>query len=233
MNTLYLVRHGENLANITKEFSYKKVNYPLTDKGVLQARQTALYFRDKEIDEIYSSPLKRALETAQIIGEATGLPVIVMENFREVNVGSLEDLPPTDENWRLYAETIRNWYNGKPHVPFPQGENLFMLENRLYSGLEEIVRGKADKSIVIVGHGGIFIAAALHLFGNTIRETIKGIYHNCAISKIEVDYVDGQLRGRLKGWGVCSHISGEAAEMVSPMPESINSTQKINTSPDS
>lgn len=142
MNTIYLVRHGENKANITKEFSHNRVDYSLTPKGVLQAEQTAEYFRARHIDEIFSSPLKRAYETAEIIARTKGLSVTVMENFREVNVGALEDLPPTDENWRLYAETIRNWYTDKPHVPFPQGENLHMLERRLYAGLEEIVRGK-------------------------------------------------------------------------------------------
>lgn len=40
MNIIYLVRHGENKANLTKEFSYKKVDYPLTPKGVIQAQQT-------------------------------------------------------------------------------------------------------------------------------------------------------------------------------------------------
>ena len=60
-NTIYLVRHGENLANITKEFSHRLVDYSLTPKGIIQAEQTAAYFRDFHIDEIYSSPLKRAV----------------------------------------------------------------------------------------------------------------------------------------------------------------------------
>ena len=67
LNRLYLVRHGENMANLTKEFSYRHVDYSLTPKGVLQAQQTAAYFTDKHIHEIYTSPLKRAVETADII----------------------------------------------------------------------------------------------------------------------------------------------------------------------
>ena len=60
MNTLYLIRHGENPANITKEFSHRLVDYSLTPKGVLQAQQTGEYFKNKQIDAIYCSPLKRA-----------------------------------------------------------------------------------------------------------------------------------------------------------------------------
>src|SRR5438046_2904114 len=93
-NTLYLIRHGENPANLTKEFSYKLVDYSLTTKGRVQAEQTALFFRDKHIDEIYSSPLRRAKETADIISEELHVPVTVMEQFREINIGDLEGKPP-------------------------------------------------------------------------------------------------------------------------------------------
>ena len=68
MNRLFLVRHGENVANLTKEFSYRLVDRSLTDKGVEQARQTAVYFQDKSIHAVYTSPLKRAAETAARMG---------------------------------------------------------------------------------------------------------------------------------------------------------------------
>ena len=70
MHTIYWVRHGENKANITKEFSYKYVDYSLTPKGIQQAQQTARFFRNKNIQTIYTSPLKRAVETAEIIARA-------------------------------------------------------------------------------------------------------------------------------------------------------------------
>src|SRR6478672_925857 len=97
--TVYIVRHGENPANINREFSYRLVDYSLTPKGVRQAEDTARFFRDKQIDAIYSSPLKRAVETAEIIAAPLGLPVALIEEFREINVGTLEEQPPTDENW--------------------------------------------------------------------------------------------------------------------------------------
>src|SRR5215212_12254254 len=107
-NTLYLVRHGENPANLRREFSYRKVDYFLTELGVRQAEQTAAYFaslgggleRDgRGIDAIFSSPLKRALQTAEIIGAATGHEVTVIEEFREINCGDFDGAPPTDALW--------------------------------------------------------------------------------------------------------------------------------------
>src|SRR5689334_548870 len=100
--TLFVVRHGENPANINREFSYKLVDYSLSEEGIRQAEETAGHFRDKGIHEIYSSPLKRALETAEIIAAPLDLPVTVVEEFRENNVGILESQPPSDENWALH-----------------------------------------------------------------------------------------------------------------------------------
>src|SRR5215472_16479183 len=100
-NILYLVRHGENPANLTKEFSYKLVDYSLTPKGVLQAEQTAAFFlRSIPLTAAYASPLKRAYETGEIIAQAQNLPVTALEEFREINVGEMEQRPPTEENWR-------------------------------------------------------------------------------------------------------------------------------------
>ena len=56
INRIYLVRHGENRANLTKEFSYRLVDYPLTEKGILQAQQTARISRTKRSTR--STPLR-------------------------------------------------------------------------------------------------------------------------------------------------------------------------------
>ena len=122
MNTIYLVRHGENKANLTKEFSYRLVDYPLTDKGVLQAQQTAEYFQDKAIHEVYASPLKRAVQTAEIIGAALKVEPKVIEPFREINVGALERIPPSAQTWRIHNGIIQNWRQGNYELAFPGGK---------------------------------------------------------------------------------------------------------------
>ena len=224
MNKIYLVRHGENTANLTKEFSCLKIDYSLTEKGILQAEQTAEFFSDKDIYEIYASPLKRAAETAQIIGERLGLGVTVMENFREVNVGSLEGEPPTVENWRYYARIITDWDNGAVDTCFPDGENYLTLSARVKEGIKKVVGGKDGKRIVIVAHGGIFAAAARELCHTSngsgdIRSQIRGEIGNCAVCEIDMQVVNGELRGTLHRWADWSHLYGEAAGMVAAMPE--------------
>ena len=120
-NTLYLVRHGENPANVKREFSYKILDYSLNERGVRQAEQTAAYFTngDVKVDVIFSSPLKRAMETAQIIGAQTGHDVSIIEEFREINCGDFDGATPTPNMWKRHDEILEAWRNGDHTVRFP------------------------------------------------------------------------------------------------------------------
>ena len=219
MNRLYLVRHGESFVNLTKEFSCRKVDKPLTPKGVLQSEQTAAWFRDKGVQEIYSSPLKRAAETAAIIAAPLGLPVTLMEQFREVNVGDMEDWPPTLENWKIHNEVFQAWGRGRLETAFPGGENYFMLVARMRDGLTTVLRDKDNRTLVVVTHGGIALATITSICQDVnVPELLRVGFDNCAISELEIGLQDGRFKGRVVSWGVSSHLSGEAAEMTSPIP---------------
>ena len=220
MNRIYLVRHGENLANLTKEFSYRRVDYPLTEKGILQARQTALYFKDKAIDAIYASPLKRGAETAAIIAAELGLPFTVMENFREVNVGELEGAPVTPEVWRINEETFSDWLEGKPETRFPGGENYYEVWDRLRSGLFAITDGKDGCNLIVVGHGGMFYVCFHDLCaGVTVDDLERQPIENCSISEVQLGWQDGTPQGKLLRLSDVSHLSGGAADLVPGSPD--------------
>jgi len=215
MHTLYLIRHGENTANITKEFSHRLVDYSLTPKGVLQAQQTAEYFKNRQIDAIYCSPLKRAIETAEIIGQAIGIRPVIMEEFREVNVGALEMLGGSPENWATHDSIVRAWFEGQPEVLFPEGENYHMLLERMRSGVTQILREQDGGKSIIVGHGGIFTFTLKDICRNVDLAMLIASYgHNCSITEIEMHAVDGQLDGVLKRWAAFDHLSGDAAAFV-------------------
>ncbi|GAC1450651.1 MAG: hypothetical protein PVSMB5_38430 [Ktedonobacteraceae bacterium] len=185
-NTIYLVRHGENPANINHEFSYKKVDYSLTPRGILQAEQTGDYFKTRRIDEIYASPLKRAKETAEFIARPLHMPVTIMEQFREINVGDLEGRPPTEENWRLHDRIVEDWFEGKHDTTFPGGEDYHTLLQRLRDGLRFITAQKTGKHIVVVGHGGIFTRPIRDICpAVNVQELLRNPNYNCSITEIE------------------------------------------------
>lgn len=208
MNTLYLVRHGENWANITQEFSYRKVDYSLTAKGVIQARQTAEFFRDKAIHEIYSSPLKRARETAEIIVRALGLEVAIVEHLREINVGALEGQPPNTENWAYHDRIIEDWYERRHDTAFRDGEDYWTLLARTRGALAQILEGKSGRNIVVVGHGGMFSFTIKDLCREVdIRRLRQVAKRNCSITELAARWRDGVLEAELRGWAACAHLS--------------------------
>lgn len=219
MITLYLVRHGENIANITKEFSYKIIDYNLTEKGHQQASQTAQYFENIEIDRIFSSPLKRAIQTAQHIANTKKIAINILENFRELNVGDLEKIGPNDATWKTYFSVTAAWYKGDTQVSFPNGENCLDVINRFYQGVLEAVGNDTNASILIVGHGGIFTASILELCKIKDRDNFTRLKNeNCSISKVMVNKKNDKFEFDLVSWAVSSHIVGNASLFTNSLP---------------
>lgn len=210
MNTVHFVRHGENPANLTREFSHRVVDYPLTERGVTQARATARHFRGQPIAAIYSSPLRRAQQTAEIIGEALELPVRTVEAFREVNVGRLELLPPTEEHWALHDRIFADWLSGQASSCFPNGEDHTTLVGRMRAGLIEALCDRDVQEIIVVAHGGI-LAATITSFCENILIGADGklpTIANCAITRLRLEARDGVVSGVLDTWAECGHLDG-------------------------
>lgn len=208
MNIVHFVRHGENPANLTREFSHRVVDYPLTERGVAQARATARYFAGHEIAAVYASPLRRAAQTADIIAETLGLPVQTVEAFREVNVGALELEPPNEANWALHDRIIAEWFGGQPSSRFPDGEDLTTLTQRMRQGLLDVLGGRYDQQMIIVAHGGN-LAATVNSFCANSTVGADGrfpVNPNCAITRLRLEARDGAVHGTLDAWAECAHL---------------------------
>lgn len=219
MTRLYLVRHGENLANLTKEFSCRKVDYSLTQKGVLQAEQTAHYLQTRGVDAVYSSPLRRARETAQHLADALGQEVIIREAFRELNVGDLEGQPPTEEAWARHNAVLRAWRQGDLQAGFPGGENFVQMWQRVEEGFREVIASHPHATVAIFAHGGVFASSVKALCPDIdLAAILSQENHNCSISLIEAELRNDRLHGQLVSWAACDHMSGAAADFVSGTP---------------
>lgn len=207
-NIVHIVRHGQNPANITREFSYCRVDYSLTPLGVEQAHQTAACFARRRIAAVYASPLKRAKETADIIATRLDLPVTVVEQFREINVGELEGQEPTDERWAFHDGIFEQWFAGNPRAAFPGGECQLDIHARMRDGLHAAVRGRADEQVIVVAHGGITLASIADLCPEVDMAALAAARNpNCAITTLELATEGDDLRGRLITWAACDHLS--------------------------
>jgi len=219
MNHLYFVRHGEGQDNVARQYSCKRVDNPLSERGVLQARQTAEFFTSQSIDEVYSSPMKRAAETAGIIAARLGKGVTILENFRELDVGNLEGQFFNDENWQFYHGITSAWLEGKEELAFPGGENHIVLWERWRRGLLRILSGKIDQNILLVAHAGIFTATLKDVCPEVdVKWLMNAECYNCSITELAVEVQDGQPRGKLIAWSSHEHLSGEALRLVPGIP---------------
>lgn len=220
-NRIIFVRHGENVANITQEFSHRRVDYSLTPKGILQATQTAAYLHDRGIQEVYSSPLKRAIETAAIVAEPLGLPVTVVEHFRELNVGEFENQPPTPEIWARHNAIIAAWMSGQPDECFPGGEDFHTITARGAAGIREVITGKEGRTILVVAHGGILICTLLALMPEVDQVRLMKGMANCAVFEVEASLASDQVSLKLLSYPTTGHLSGVAADLVAGVPGDI------------
>jgi broad specificity phosphatase PhoE len=222
MNRLLLVRHGENPANVTREFSCRKVDHSLTEKGKLQAKQTAEFLSRVAVDEIWASPLRRAYETADAIARFHPHDVRILEDLREMDVGKLEGMEPQADAWKLYAAVLREWLTGNREASFPGGESRRQLVVRFRRALETLTQGRPGRTIVVVGHGGIFTHGVAELCGIVDQRAFFGLEnHNCSISDLEVTREGPAMRYQLRSWASVSHLSGEAAELLESVPEAM------------
>ena len=219
MNRLYFVRHGEGQDNVARQYSCKLIDNPLSERGVLQAQQTAEYLASKSIDEVYSSPMKRAAETARIIATRLGKEVTILENFRELDVGDLEGQFFSAKNWAFYLDITSKWLEGNVELAFPGGENHVILWKRWRAGLLQILAGRTGRKILLVAHAGIFTATLKDVCSDVDMNWLMnaGCY-NCSITELEIEVLNGQPQGKLIAWAAHDHLSGEALSLVPGIP---------------
>lgn len=205
---IILVRHGENKANITKEYSYKTVDYSLTAKGIRQAIQVANCLKQYRVDKLLSSPLLRAKETAAQIASAVNGNVALEEDLREINVGHLDGLVANEENRQRFFAVINEWNQGNLEKRFLGGESGRELRERFCRVIQKVATDN-DGIVVLVGHAGIFTNGVMALCKITDFTRLTARYDNCSISKIAVDRSVAGRTYRLVSWNDTDHLLDE------------------------
>jgi len=162
---LFLVRHGETAAQ--EELRYcGHADIPLSERGRGQARSLAGRLSGETFEVIYSSDLRRCLETAEAIAAGRGIPLIPCPELRELDFGLAEGLT-FEEIASRFPETARLWREASPRLRFPEGESLEDLFSRIGRFLERLGRD-SFRSAVIVAHDGSLRALLCRLLGEDI-----------------------------------------------------------------
>jgi broad specificity phosphatase PhoE len=167
VNVLW-ARHGENLANITNTLSHRVYDADLTDLGRAQAEALAEQlagFVEDPIGLLVCSPMRRARQTADIVGAWLGLPVATeLEDLRELNVGALDGRNDAVA-WEAYERVLAAWRQGEATVRFPDGEDLSTVCVRLRRALVMVAENAGGARPLVVAHAGNLRAAVSGLTG--------------------------------------------------------------------
>ncbi|NBX29024.1 histidine phosphatase family protein, partial [bacterium] len=115
------------------------------------------------VDELWSSPLRRARETAEAIAQATGLPLRIDDQLRELHAGIFQGHLWADLEAR-FPEAVALWRGGDPQYAIPGGESRAQLAARGRAALERLAARPA-RGMIVVAHGGILTAALGSLVG--------------------------------------------------------------------
>jgi probable phosphoglycerate mutase len=160
------LRHAEAEINAERRFSSEIPGTPLTDLGRQQAAATGLALVDEGLAHIYSSPLLRARQTAEIVGAVVEREVTVLDGLREVGLGAREGTPGTNMEFFQHP-AFQAWIRGDDLSPsFEGGETGTDVVDRMRESLDAIADEHAGDTAAIVSHGGCLVAGLLHLCGN-------------------------------------------------------------------
>jgi 2,3-bisphosphoglycerate-dependent phosphoglycerate mutase len=176
MSDLILLRHGQSQWNLENRFT-GWVDVPLSPKGEEEARAAGEKLRGRRIDVIYTSVLKRAIDTATLALETAGIrdvPIVRDAALNERMYGDLQGLNKAEAAQKWGDEQIRQWrrsYDVKP----PGGESLADTAARVLPYWESRILPdvKAGKNVLVAAHGNSLRALVMHLDGLDREQVLK------------------------------------------------------------
>jgi probable phosphoglycerate mutase len=162
MAVFLLVRHGHN-DMIGERLAGRLPDVHLNQEGVEQAKHLASEFERLPIKAVYASPLERAVETAQPIADAHGLPVEIMPELIEIDFGEWEG----QELDKLKKGRVWKHVQGKPsEFRFPGGESFLEAQERVAQGITLLSQQFSEKEMVVcTAHSDVIRLAVTHFLG--------------------------------------------------------------------
>jgi broad specificity phosphatase PhoE len=184
---LYFVRHGESEANTKHVISNRDSSFRLTECGRIQAQTLADKLKEIPFTAIYSSPILRAGETAEILSQSFQVPYQVTEALREYDCGILEE-KSDEESWRLHRHYYEEWTLHHNDTSKPEGGECFVdIKDRFLPFIDSL-KHESDGHILLIGHGGLFHLMLPLVLTNIDNEFVSshGLGHTeCVIAELQ------------------------------------------------
>ncbi len=164
---MYLVRHGATANNVAHppRLQGARSAAELSGEGRVQAKAAAALLADRSIDAVYSSPLMRARQTAEIIAARVQRPLQVIQELIEVDVGDWEGRAWT-EIQQSEPDAYRRFMDNPDEHPYAGGETLQQVRQRVVPVMAFLMQQNAGKAIVVVAHNvvnRVYLAGLMQL----------------------------------------------------------------------
>lgn len=182
---LHLIRHGESTWN--KQGLVQGIRDPeLSPNGKKQAQLLTKRLRHYKFEAFYSSPLKRAYQTAEALNEAHSLPIIIEKDLHEIRLGEWES-KSISELRNQDSEMVDKWYKMPLEVKIPGAETVNEFKDRVVNVFTTILsKHPQDKEeIIIVTHGGVISIYVGWLLEMNLNKVWSISLKNCSLTTIE------------------------------------------------
>jgi broad specificity phosphatase PhoE len=185
VTTIFLARHGESDWNVEKRFQ-GHTDRPLTERGREQAYALADLVAGEKIEAIYTSPLSRAQETAEIVAARVGLEPVALPELREVDTGSWSGLSRADVEAR-FPEGFARWRSGGSG--WEDGETYEEMAERVIGALGTVAEAHPDGRVLVISHGGPIRAIHAAAEGLAIDDyrRLRPVEPNARLSTVAVE----------------------------------------------
>ena len=196
MTELLLVRHGQTDSNLHGRWQGWD-GTPLNQQGEREAVLIAwrLAQTEKAIAALYASPLRRAWQTAERIGEALNLSPVPHDGLKEINFGQISGIT-LDEFRERFPDLHKRWADKTDLTfAFPGGEQRAQFFQRVGEAMEGIVERHPDQKVVVVAHGGALRACLVHYLPAEFSQWWTYELGNCSLTRLEVREGRAKLLG--------------------------------------
>ena len=199
---LIAVRHGEAEWNRTQR-EMGQMNSPLTPLGIQQAEAIGRRLSQIKFAALYSSDLGRAMQTAQIIGTASQMPVTQDAGLRERALGIFEGLTVEEMRQKYPRERAEFERHDPDYVP-PGGESARQRRERGARALTAIAERHPGQTVVAVTHGGIMTGFFEFVVGMELGDGKTFYKGNCSYNSFEYS----EDKWYLETWNDTTHMGG-------------------------
>lgn len=186
MVKIILVRHGETDWNLVKRIQGGESDTPLNETGKRQAVSLAARLKNEKITAVFSSPLQRALHTAQAIAASHHLKVKVLPSLKEIRVGTLEGCLASDITQRFDEYMCGDEAGNKPHT-LPGAESMEDLQKRAWDTITSLTAEHSNSTLVLVTHYFVIMAIVCRVLDLPLYRIARLKLANGTISSFTVD----------------------------------------------